>query len=220
MEIIDTTILISNIIWAIPPIVQRKTIYLPVLSMIFLCGPVTDGLIYLHYTAMNSFFMINFSQSEPVFFFLIAELSMDSTNIQLVFTIFTYFSINGFRYIPENKYITIFILLIIPIKFIFPIFRLLGMIIVQIIIMFRILKQTANFTKFENKINIFDFALVFYFLSLILSFLVYQIEAVYYIEYIIGLLVLRIIIAVYFIIVRHDSKYAYINLPDYSAGRT
>ncbi len=220
MDILNIAGLISAVIWIFPAIRQRNTKYSKYFFALALVGPVTTGLMYLHHRAIFSFFMLNLFQAEQALFYLIFHLSSDTSLSQLIFSIISFRALKELEFIEKNNLLFTFFILLIPIRLLAPEYRLLIMVPIHITIIFLLFYRIWIIAKQCNKIVIFDFAIIFYEISIVSGFVIFEIGYIYIYEYLLGLIIFGAILDFYFIIFRADSKYAYISLPDYSAGRT
>ena len=220
MSDIDIIIKLSSIFWIIVFLRQRKGEYNLYFLVLAMGDPVADTLIHLHYTEMLSFFMITLSQSDPIIFYLISFIGSDTDYIMIILTIFSYFSVTKLTYLPKSKILGFSMFLLLALGFYLPTIKALCIACMHFSIMLLLFYRIITMAKQLNKISAFDFALIFFEVSVIAGFIGYLADDTFIMNFFIGMIIFRMLIAIYFIVVRFDSKYAFISLPDYSAGRT
>ena len=212
--------LFTSFLWLLPVIRQRKSEYMLYLFILALGNPFTLVFLYLHHTAINSFFMINLLQSNEVIFYIVAWWGAKSMKSFLFISLLSFFAIHNLEFINKNLFLILLVISIFFIGIFSPSVDIHLFILFQSIILVMLLRRAIVYAKYYNKINIFDFIMVFFTVAVIVSFILSLAGNKFILEYNSGAEIFRILIASYFTIFKYGSKYTFINLPDYSAGRT
>ncbi len=206
--------------WLLPAIRQRKSEYFLLFIVLAIGSPLNLGLTYLHRTAMESFFMISFSQSNPMLFYLTTWFSSNSLYTYLLVSLLAFFAVHKLEYVYSNPVLNTFAICFFVIGMLNINLNSYFNISLQILLTFKLLYRTIIFSRYLNRISVFDFIIVFYFIAVILIFILTLAGNQFIYAYNTGAEAFRVLMAFYFTIIKYDSKYAFISLPDYSAGRT
>ena len=211
---------ITFIFWLLLVIRHRKSEYMPYFLILTFGIPLTISFLYLHHTAMNSFFMISLLHRDPVLFYTVAWWGTSSQPTHLLISLLAFFAIQKLEFISHNFLLNIIMICLTMTGIILADIGPAIFIFIQIIIMYKLLQRTFLYSKHYNKINVFDFIMVLFSISVIMEFFLGIAEISFLADYASGAEIFRSILAIYLSIFSYNSKYTFINLPDYSAGRT
>ncbi len=140
-------ILISSLFWLLPFFRQRKSKYRYYFFTLALCDPITLSLIFLRYTALDSFFMVSLSQHDPVLFYIISWFSSDTDYIYLLLYTIVYFMTNKLEFLKDVLILDIIVMILVFTGIGFNFLDKPAFILLQIIILFRFLYNGFSYSK-------------------------------------------------------------------------